>query len=203
MKFKLLHIFLFPLLSIAKIGDPKPLIFQGIEYKSHLNYVTATAIETKMELWKTIVFEDVEPENYNKNLEKDVQFNIINKIEFQDSILIITNSKNKKYYLLMKNGNLLHRSTYIYPNALTSLKDSINDIYVQILPNGQDIVISKGNTILYRIDLTKSCSLRPWGYENSVARHIRFQSDSVEITYAKHNAIRIDLKTGNALCLSD
>ena len=53
MKENIILTFLFPLLSIAKIGDPKPLIIEEIEYKSHLNYVTATSIETKKEIWKS------------------------------------------------------------------------------------------------------------------------------------------------------
>jgi hypothetical protein len=58
--------------AFAKIADPKPVVFKGASYQTHLTTVTAT--EGRKTRWKTNLPFATKPKTYVPNLEQDVQW---------------------------------------------------------------------------------------------------------------------------------
>jgi len=90
----------------AKIGDPAPIEDNGVIYSSHVNFVEARMKETEMTLWKTEVYNDVEPVVPDTTLEGDVQQNIIRSLRLEGDLLIVRNSKGQEFQIQKSTGAL-------------------------------------------------------------------------------------------------
>ena len=100
--------FLVSPLLFAKVGDPLPLVEGNTIYRSHSNYVEAVNAQSEENLWKTILYDSIEPEKYN-NREHDVQWNIITSLQFVDVSIKATNTHGDIFFLDKTTGNLIEK----------------------------------------------------------------------------------------------
>lgn len=98
--------FLFPLFLHAKVGDPPSIKENGIEYKSHLNYVEAVSLDNDTTLWKTVLPEFNSSHEIDKSLEIDVQIKKIDKLESNGKYIVATYQEHK-FYLSKSDGNII------------------------------------------------------------------------------------------------
>ncbi len=97
------------LLSHANAEQDLPIYVEDgrTVYKSQLNYIEAYDRESNKLLWETVVFPDLEPESYVWGLEHDVQWTVINRLEIEGTLLRVTDSKEREYYLNKSTGKLV------------------------------------------------------------------------------------------------
>jgi outer membrane protein assembly factor BamB len=95
--------------AMAKVGDLTPIVEGNIVYRSHANYVEALKKDSQKVLWKTELYPNVHPEKYNPLLEKDVQWNIIQKLELHGRLIRGVDSKGKVYCLDKNTGKIQKR----------------------------------------------------------------------------------------------
>ena len=93
--------------TLAKVGDPPPVTDGKTIYRSHANYVEALLVNSDTVIWKTVVYPDIEPLEYDPSLEGDVQLNIITSIEITGLKLKVRNSKDQIFFLNKVTGELI------------------------------------------------------------------------------------------------
>jgi hypothetical protein len=93
--------------SFAKVADRAPIEANGIIIQSHANYVEAIRKSTNKRLWKTTVFRSGYVREFDPQLEKDAQWNIIQALELHGRKIYVRNSKGKEYWLDMRTGKLI------------------------------------------------------------------------------------------------
>jgi hypothetical protein len=91
----------------AKIIDPEPIQVKNVIYWSHENFVEAIDKVTNSVLWKTELYQDFNPGKLVRNLEEDIQWNIIRQLEIKGNVLRALDSKGKEYFLDLKTGRLI------------------------------------------------------------------------------------------------
>lgn len=97
----LISLFLTMSIVSAKVVDPEAVYEGKIKYECHGNIVTAYNLDTKNIIWECKVYDSIEPGICDPSLEKDVQWNIIIKIEIHGGFLHLTD-KNKNKYIINK-----------------------------------------------------------------------------------------------------
>ena len=81
----------------------KPVVYQGVKYAApnasgREGMVEARDEKTDKKLWDAVIYKvKIDP-----NLEEDVQWVFITKLERRDDKLLVTNEKNEKYLLDLK-----------------------------------------------------------------------------------------------------
>lgn len=104
-------VFIFTILSVSvaigKIGDPKPITKDNIQYQSHRHTVWATNLGTKKALWKTTIPMATYRGPVDPHLEEDIQWNIISSLRIEGQILIVKNSKGESFNLNSVTGKLI------------------------------------------------------------------------------------------------
>jgi len=97
--------------ALSKVGDPPPVKEASIEYRSHANQVTAIDRKTTKVLWQVTLYPSIYPVNENKELESDVQWDIISGMKVSGDHLHVKTSKGNDYILDAKTGKI--RSTFL------------------------------------------------------------------------------------------
>jgi len=96
-----------PMKVFAKVGDAEPVRVGDVEYASHANVVTATSLRSGQRLWSTTVYPSIEPDKYDPDLERDVQWNIIVSLRITNKKLEVKNRRKQVFYLDLKTGNVV------------------------------------------------------------------------------------------------
>ncbi len=104
-------VFIFTILSVSvaigKVGDPKPITKDNVQYQSHRHTVWATNLSTKKPLWKTTIPMATYRGTVDHHLEEDIQWNIISSLRMEGQILIVKNSKGESFNLDSVTGKLI------------------------------------------------------------------------------------------------
>jgi hypothetical protein len=98
--------------ALAKIGDPAPLVREGVSYRSHAHTVRATDVHTQELLWETVIPMSAYKARYDPSLEEDAQWNVITSLEIEGNVLVVTNSKGQKFRLDRKSGKPLKKTEH-------------------------------------------------------------------------------------------
>lgn len=100
--------FVFASMTQAKIGDPSGVRRGSKIFCSHANTVFVLQSKKKKldcntagakRLWKTTLPFKAEPDQYNPNIEKDVQLCVVTGITFDGPDVLATNCQNKVFRL--------------------------------------------------------------------------------------------------------
>jgi hypothetical protein len=99
---------LLPGLVLAKVRAPPAVVVDRIQFSSHDNYVEARHTKSNQLRWKRIVYPSIEPEQYDPNIEKDMQWNVIVSLEVVTvkvrKHLKVRNSKGQVFCLELTDG---------------------------------------------------------------------------------------------------
>jgi hypothetical protein len=106
---------LLPFLALAKRAGPakvEPVVYQGVRYAAPNDdgrraRITAWDIQTDTKLWDLTVFTN----RIDPNLEEDVQWVFIQKLEARDGALMVTSERSKTYRVDLKTKAITLLST--------------------------------------------------------------------------------------------
>lgn len=75
-------------------------------YQSQLNYVKAFDSNTKKIIWKTVLYQNIEPDTYIPGLERDVQWVVIKELKIKGSLIQAIDSKTRVYFVNKVTGKI-------------------------------------------------------------------------------------------------
>jgi hypothetical protein len=94
--------------AFAKIADPKPVVFKGASYQTHLTTVTAT--EGRKTRWKTNLPFATKPKTYVPNLEQDVQWCLADVSAVTKSTVKVKDCLGDEFLLKRSTGEILKKT---------------------------------------------------------------------------------------------
>ena len=116
-----------PRKAMSKVGDPQPLVMDGVRYRSHANYVEAIDVQSDKPVWHTVLYPGIEPEHPNSRLEKDAQWNIVSAIKIVGDKIEARDGKGNAYELDRKTGKIV-RHAVTEAEAIAIARDAVRDL---------------------------------------------------------------------------